>query len=79
LSFAGENVMSLSPGRNRSYKELTDVRGTLKDADSAARGIRNKNAQRAARRAIRLTDEEVIGLMKTHRESWSGVGGLFDE
>ena len=79
LSFAGESVASLSPGRKTQYKEITDVRSSLKEADASARLLTNKKAQRAARRAIRLTDEELVGLMKTHREQWSGVGGMIED
>lgn len=73
LTFAAQSAAELSPSRKRSFSEISQTRASLKDADVAARGLKNKAAQVAARRAIRLQQEELNEIQRVHREAWTGV------
>jgi hypothetical protein len=75
LTSAAQNVTMLSASRKQSFKEIGDIRQQLNEADFAARTIQNKSAQRAARRAIRLSQDELTAVQTVHREAWAQVGG----
>lgn len=72
LSWVAQDVANLSARRKQSFKEIGNIRQRLNEADFTARTIQNKSAQRAARRAIRLSQEELTAVQTVHREAWAG-------